>query len=72
MRLAEESLTNEVRRHFKVEIERKIFDAAVQGFDSEDNPLRLNNFAFAMRELGRIWLTEDELKRSIYSVTYLR
>jgi hypothetical protein len=23
-------------------------------------------------ELGRIWLTEDELKRSIYSVTYLR
>ena len=23
-------------------------------------------------ELGRIWLTEDELKRSLYSVTYLR
>jgi hypothetical protein len=56
MRLAEESLTNKARQHFKVEIERKIFDAAVQGFDSEDNPLRLNNFAFALRELGRIWL----------------
>ena len=52
MRLAEESLTNEVRQHFKVEIEHRIFDAAVQGCDSEDNPLRLNNFAFAMRELG--------------------
>jgi hypothetical protein len=23
-------------------------------------------------ELGRIWLTEDELKRTLYSVTYLR
>jgi hypothetical protein len=56
MSLAEDSLTSDVRQHFKVEIERKIFDAAVLGFDSEDNPLRLNNFAFAMRELGRIWL----------------
>jgi hypothetical protein len=56
MSLAEDSLTIDVRQHFKVEIERKIFDAAVRGFDSEDNPLRLNNFAFAMRELGRIWL----------------
>ncbi|MGD0470270.1 MAG: hypothetical protein ABSA54_17960 [Terriglobales bacterium] len=65
MRLAEESLTNEVRRHFKVEIERKIFDAAVQGFDSEDNPLRLNNFAFAMRELGRIWLEHLAPKEQI-------
>jgi hypothetical protein len=55
MSLSAESLTDEVRQHFKLEIERKIFDAAVQGFDSEDNPLRLNNFAFAMRELGRIW-----------------
>jgi hypothetical protein len=65
MRLAEESLTNEVRQHFKVEIERKIFDAAVQGFDSEDNPLRLNNFAFAMRELGRIWLEHLAPKEQI-------
>lgn len=56
MSLAEDSLTKDVRQHFKVEIERKIFDAAVLGFDSEGNPLRLNNFAFAMRELGRIWL----------------
>lgn len=65
MSLAEESLTNEVRRHFKLEIERKIFDAAVQGFDSEDNPLRLNNFAFAMRELGRIWLEHLAPKEKI-------
>jgi hypothetical protein len=56
MSLAGDSLASDVRQHFKVEIERKIFDAAVLGFDSEDNPLRLNNFAFAMRELGRIWL----------------
>jgi len=65
MSLAAESLTDEVRQHFKLEIERKIFDAAVQGFDSEDNPLRLNNFAFAMRELGRIWLEHLAPKEKI-------
>ncbi len=65
MSLAEDSLTKDVRQHFKVEIERKIFDAAVLGFDSEDNPLRLNNFAFAMRELGRIWLEHLAPKEQI-------
>ena len=65
MSLAEDSLTRDVRQHFKVEIERKIFDAAVLGFDSEDNPLRLNNFAFAMRELGRIWLEHLAPKEQI-------
>jgi hypothetical protein len=43
MSLAEDSLTRDVRQHFKIEIERKIFDAAVLGFDSEDNPLRLTS-----------------------------
>jgi hypothetical protein len=65
MSLANDSLTAHVREHFKVEIERKIFDAAVLGFDSEDNPLRLNNFAFAMRELGRIWLEHLAPKEQI-------
>jgi hypothetical protein len=65
MSLAGSSLAGDVRQHFKVEIERKIFDAAVLGFDSEDNPLRLNNFAFAMRELGRIWLEHLALKEHI-------
>ncbi len=65
MSLADDSLTKDVREHFKVEIERKIFDAAVSGFDSEDNPLRLNNFAFAMRELGRIWLEHLAPKEEI-------
>lgn len=32
MSLAEGSLTSDVRQHVKVEIERKIFDAAVLGF----------------------------------------
>lgn len=65
MSLADDGLTKDVREHFKVEIERKIFDAAVLGFDSEDNPLRLNNFAFAMRELGRIWLEHLAPKEQI-------
>jgi hypothetical protein len=65
MSLVAKSLSDEVRQHFKLEIERKIFDAAVQGFDSEDNPLRLNNFAFAMRELGRIWLEHLAPKEKI-------
>jgi hypothetical protein len=34
MSLAGNSLASAVRQHFKVEIERKIFDAAVLGFDS--------------------------------------
>lgn len=65
MSLAGDSLTSDVRQHFKVEIERQIFDAAALGFDSEDNPLRFNNFAFAMRELGRIWLEHLAPKEQI-------
>lgn len=65
MSLADDGLTSNVRLHFNVEIERKIFDAAVLGFDSEDNPLRLNIFAFAMRELGRIWLEHLAPKKDI-------
>lgn len=65
MSLAGDSLTSHVQQHFKVEIERQIFDAAVLGFDSEDNPLRFNNFAFAMRELGRIWLEHLAPKEQI-------
>ena len=70
MSLAGNSLSSDVRRHFKVEIERKIFDAAALGFDSEGNPLRFNNFAFAMRELGRIWLEHLAPKEQIWQCAW--
>src|SRR5438552_18729152 len=65
MNLENDDLTQKVRGHFKLDIERKIFDAAVKSFDHEDNPLRLNNFAFALRELGRIWLEHLAPKEKI-------
>jgi len=58
MNLAANELTHRVRGHFKLDLQREIFDVAVKGFDQEDSPLRLKNFAFALRELGRIWLEQ--------------
>ncbi len=52
MSLVAESLINEFRQHFKLDKAIKILNTAVVGFDSQDNPPRLDNFAFAMRELG--------------------
>ena len=54
MNLAANELTHRVRGHFKLDVQREIFDAAVKGFDREDSPLRLKNFAFALGELARI------------------
>jgi hypothetical protein len=65
MNLAKNELTQKVRGHFKLDLQRKIFDAAVKSFDHQDNPLRLNNFAFALRELGRIWLEQLAPKEKI-------
>jgi len=56
MNLAANELTHRVRGHFKTDWQREIFDAAVESFDHEDSPLRLKNFASALRELGRIGL----------------
>jgi hypothetical protein len=65
MSLAKDELTHKVRGHFKSDFQRRVFDAAVKSFDHEDNPLRLNNFAFALRELGRIWLEQLAPKEKI-------
>lgn len=61
--------------HLSVVIARRRVGSACQ-YQVQDNT---GEYCAFMREgigkrceLGRIWLTEDELKRSIYSVTYLR
>jgi hypothetical protein len=65
MNLAKNELIHHVRGHFKLDLQREIFDAAVESFDHEDGPLRLGNFAFALRELGRIWLEQLAPKEKI-------
>jgi len=65
MNLAANELTHRVRGHFVLDLQREIFDAAVEGFDNEDLPLRLRNFASALRELGRIWLEQLAPKEKI-------
>jgi hypothetical protein len=65
MNLATIELTHRAGGHFKLDWQRKIFDAAVESFDHEDGPLRLGNFAFALRELGRIWLEQLAPKEKI-------
>ena len=65
MNLAANELTHRVRGHFRLDLHREIFDAAVESFDHEDIPLRLKNFASALRELGRIWLEQLAPKEKI-------
>ena len=65
MNLSANELTHRVRGHFKLDWQRIIFDAAVESFDHEDGPLRLINFASALRELGRIWLEQLAPKEKI-------
>lgn len=65
MSLAKDDLTHRVCGHLESDFQRRVFGAAVKSFDHEDNPLRLNNFAFALRELGRIWLEQLAPKEKI-------
>jgi hypothetical protein len=50
------ALAQSVAAHFTSDLEREVFQAALQSFDHIENPLRVNNFATALRELGRIHL----------------
>ena len=65
MNLAANELTHRVRGHFKLDLQREIFDAAVENFDHEDIPLGLKNFAFTLKELSRIWLEQLAPKEKI-------
>jgi hypothetical protein len=65
MNLAANDLTQRVRGHFRLDLHREIFDAAVENFDHEASPLRLKNFASALRELSRIWLEQLAPKEKI-------
>jgi hypothetical protein len=65
MNLAKNELIHRVRGHFKLDLQREIFDAAVKSFDHEDSPLRLKNFVSALRELGHIWLEQLAPKEKI-------
>jgi len=65
MNLVGNDLTHRVRGHFKLDVQREIFDAAVESFDHEDSPLRLKNFTSALRELSRIWLEQLAPKEKI-------
>jgi hypothetical protein len=56
MALSNSKIAKAVAEHFTSVFERAIFKAALQSFDHFENPLRVNNFATALRELGRIHL----------------
>jgi len=45
--------------------QKAVFAAAIQSLEHEDNPLRFNNFATNLRELGRIILADLALDKSI-------
>jgi hypothetical protein len=45
-----------VRARLGSDFERGVYDAAFKSFSQLDNPLRVNNYATALRELGRIHL----------------
>jgi hypothetical protein len=65
MNLAVNELTHRVRGLFKLDLLRDTLDAAVKSFDLESSPLRLKHFAFALRDLGRIWLEQLAPKEKI-------
>ncbi len=72
MSLESNDLTHKVRAHFKTDFQKRVLDAAVKSFDNEDNPLRLNNFATALRELGRIWLEDLAPKEKIRACNWFK
>jgi hypothetical protein len=67
MTISDSQLARSIAARFTSEFERDIFLAALRSFDEVDNPLRVNNFATALRELGRIHLDaqapEDRIKK---------
>jgi hypothetical protein len=48
--------SNLIRSRLGSDFERAVYDAALKSFNQLDNPLRVNNYATALRELGRIHL----------------
>jgi len=72
MSLENDDLTRKVRAHFHTDFQRRVFDAAVKSFDHENNPLRLNNFATVLRELGRIWLEYLAPKEKVRACYWFR
>lgn len=63
-------LAQSVALRLATDFEREIFRAALLSFDQLDNSLRVNNFATALRELGRIHLESeapaDRVRRCIW------
>jgi len=56
MGISKSPLAEAVNGHLTSNFERAVFQAALTSFDHVQNPLRVNNFATALRELGRIHL----------------
>ncbi|WP_417585800.1 hypothetical protein [Nitrincola sp.] len=52
-KLLQHDFVIEFGSHLVTEFEDKLFVGALRNFCSYQNPLRFNNFAFAMRELLR-------------------
>jgi hypothetical protein len=53
MGISNSVLAKSIAMHLTSNFERAVFRAALQSFDQVENPLRVNNFATALRELGR-------------------
>ena len=51
-----EVVINAIKMHLKTQFEQELFDAAIANLEDVNNVLRLNNFAYSMRELTRHFL----------------
>lgn len=53
--------------YLETDFEKDLFDAAIQNLDETENKLRLNNFAYAVRDLTRLFLDrlapDDEVRK---------
>ena len=67
MKLCDSQLAQSISARFTSDFEREVFQAALRSFDQVENPLRVNNFATALREVGRIHLDsqapDDRVKK---------
>jgi Predicted pPIWI-associating nuclease len=52
------SQTENIVKSLSTDFQQDVFDAAMKSFEDSNNPLRLNNFATALRELSRIVLSD--------------
>ena len=64
------ALCQKLTKHLGTDFERDVFEASLKSLEQTGNPLRLNNFATALRELSRIVLVRLAPDQKVQNCTW--